>query len=215
MGERSGYRCAEIFLQFELLKKNFKQMKNSTIVLFLLLILSCTQEEESILIPICENCSFTCLDSNELEVLTNDCNENWDCNFNVLGQSTISLEEFSGIAFGDKNVFEMVSRTEGDSLIADDEFTNTLILELDANQSSFSVEDLEMEGMQVHYRVSCFCTNLRFIPVTSGCIQGEKQTDGTWRIQGHCIVPNDFRLCLLYTSPSPRDRTRSRMPSSA
>ena len=26
---------------------------------------------------------------------------------------------------------------------------------------------------------------------------------------------NEFRNCLLYTSPSPRDRTRSRMPSSA
>ena len=26
---------------------------------------------------------------------------------------------------------------------------------------------------------------------------------------------NHDRLCLLYTSPSPRDRTRSRMPSSA
>ena len=25
----------------------------------------------------------------------------------------------------------------------------------------------------------------------------------------------DLQLCLLYTSPSPRDRTRSRMPSSA
>ena len=25
----------------------------------------------------------------------------------------------------------------------------------------------------------------------------------------------DFNGCLLYTSPSPRDRTRSRMPSSA
>ena len=25
----------------------------------------------------------------------------------------------------------------------------------------------------------------------------------------------DVRVCLLYTSPSPRDRTRSRMPSSA
>ena len=24
-----------------------------------------------------------------------------------------------------------------------------------------------------------------------------------------------FKVCLLYTSPSPRDRTRSRMPSSA
>ena len=26
---------------------------------------------------------------------------------------------------------------------------------------------------------------------------------------------NDLKVCLLYTSPSPRDRTRSRMPSSA
>ena len=25
----------------------------------------------------------------------------------------------------------------------------------------------------------------------------------------------DVKICLLYTSPSPRDRTRSRMPSSA
>ena len=25
----------------------------------------------------------------------------------------------------------------------------------------------------------------------------------------------DSNICLLYTSPSPRDRTRSRMPSSA
>ena len=27
--------------------------------------------------------------------------------------------------------------------------------------------------------------------------------------------PEDLDVCLLYTSPSPRDRTRSRMPSSA
>ena len=26
---------------------------------------------------------------------------------------------------------------------------------------------------------------------------------------------DEYQLCLLYTSPSPRDRTRSRMPSSA
>ena len=28
-------------------------------------------------------------------------------------------------------------------------------------------------------------------------------------------IPSEFNVCLLYTSPSPRDRTRSRMPSSA
>jgi len=27
--------------------------------------------------------------------------------------------------------------------------------------------------------------------------------------------PDIYMICLLYTSPSPRDRTRSRMPSSA
>ena len=33
------------------------------------------------------------------------------------------------------------------------------------------------------------------------------------RIKGRIWIPN--KSCLLYTSPSPRDRTRSRMPSSA
>ena len=32
-------------------------------------------------------------------------------------------------------------------------------------------------------------------------------------ISGHWVTPG--LICLLYTSPSPRDRTRSRMPSSA
>ena len=31
----------------------------------------------------------------------------------------------------------------------------------------------------------------------------------------HDVVPLVIVYCLLYTSPSPRDRTRSRMPSSA
>ena len=29
------------------------------------------------------------------------------------------------------------------------------------------------------------------------------------------IIDTEYYICLLYTSPSPRDRTRSRMPSSA
>jgi hypothetical protein len=32
---------------------------------------------------------------------------------------------------------------------------------------------------------------------------------------GNKISINEYDSCLLYTSPSPRDRTRSRMPSSA
>ena len=33
--------------------------------------------------------------------------------------------------------------------------------------------------------------------------------------EADCIVQINAKDCLLYTSPSPRDRTRSRMPSSA
>ena len=36
------------------------------------------------------------------------------------------------------------------------------------------------------------------------------------RVQGKVTISSEQSLsCLLYTSPSPRDRTRSRMPSSA
>ena len=38
---------------------------------------------------------------------------------------------------------------------------------------------------------------------------------GTGRARAGTIRSPIWRACLLYTSPSPRDRTRSRMPSSA
>ena len=47
-------------------------------------------------------------------------------------------------------------------------------------------------------------------------INESKRRDGTYAVR--IYVPMSitvFNNCLLYTSPSPRDRTRSRMPSSA
>ena len=41
----------------------------------------------------------------------------------------------------------------------------------------------------------------------------KKRSAGYLRDEKTVIQPS--RVCLLYTSPSPRDRTRSRMPSSA
>ena len=59
--------------------------------------------------------------------------------------------------------------------------------------SSFGQEDIK-QGLVINYFKS-----------------GEVQKKSKWvdgKVQGEYI-------CLLYTSPSPRDRTRSRMPSSA
>jgi len=44
--------------------------------------------------------------------------------------------------------------------------------------------------------------------------QGLKNVDEYWGVEVPLCHP-DIYACLLYTSPSPRDRTRSRMPSSA
>ena len=38
---------------------------------------------------------------------------------------------------------------------------------------------------------------------------------GSFAFKNKKIFTNTIKSCLLYTSPSPRDRTRSRMPSSA
>ena len=38
--------------------------------------------------------------------------------------------------------------------------------------------------------------------------------EATNKVQGYRMI-NEDKSCLLYTSPSPRDRQKSRMPSSA
>eukprot|EP00656_Telonema_subtile_P024508 TRINITY_DN2672_c0_g1_i2.p2 TRINITY_DN2672_c0_g1~~TRINITY_DN2672_c0_g1_i2.p2 ORF type:complete len:112 (-),score=20.61 TRINITY_DN2672_c0_g1_i2:67-402(-) len=58
----------------------------------------------------------------------------------------------------------------------------------------------------------------RALPPSNGR-RGQEIWDLYHRIQTHVPLPWNqemaFQNCLLYTSPSPRDRTRSRMPSSA
>ena len=53
--------------------------------------------------------------------------------------------------------------------------------------------------------------------IESGVISCEKDSNGHPKIDenGNPVLADGSKVCLLYTSPSPRDRTRSRMPSSA
>ena len=165
-------------------------MKNLFLKFFVVLVLvqSCNKDEN----PSCENCNFTCLDMNETDVISNTCIDNWDCNFKVTPQSKVDVNNPLGVSGGDENVFQMINETDGVLEIADDEFTNILVFELDESQDSFSVEDGELEDMQVHYKSICFCPDVVFKEVISGCLQGEKQSDGTWFIQGNLNLPSSF-----------------------
>ena len=49
-------------------------------------------------------------------------------------------------------------------------------------------------------------------------IRGETIPEGLYHLVVHVWLKNhqgQYLICLLYTSPSPRDRQKSRMPSSA
>ena len=54
-------------------------------------------------------------------------------------------------------------------------------------------------------------SNFKSLPIIMLTAKGEEED----KIKGLESGVDDYITCLLYTSPSPRDRTRSRMPSSA
>lgn len=155
-----------------------------------LLFVSCNENEPQI--PTCENCKFTCLEENETDILTNDCINNWECNFKVVPKSKVDLSKNEGLASGDKNVFQMFKSTKGNMGVADDEISEILVFEINKNQNSFSVKDEELENMSVNFRTICYCKEVQFKKIISGCMQGEKQSDGTWFIQGNLNVPYSF-----------------------
>ena len=156
------------------------------LAIFLTILQACNEDMEQgndKEVPTCEQCDFNCLDSNDTDIITNNCLDNWTCSFQISPQSKVDIEEYEGKTIGNKNVFQMINSTEGSPMIADDELTNILVLELEESQNSFTVEGAEMENMDVHFRRICYCIDSEFKAVTTGCIQGEKQTDGTWFIK--------------------------------
>ena len=67
-----------------------------------------------------------------------------------------------------------------------------------------------------------FCTVQKMgqIPQCANAHRCKKQYDGkrvplTIRKRGYMVICKNSSGCLLYTSPSPRDKRQSRMPSSA
>lgn len=157
--------------------------------LILLSVLFASCNNKVTLVPGCENCDFTCLDKNETDVFTNENKDNWMSVFEVRENSKVDTSFSSGLADGENNFFIMINHTEGDTLIADDEFTNILVFELDKSKESFSLENEELKLIKMYFKRSCYCSDVKFREVNLGCLQGSKQANGTWLVQGKLEVP--------------------------
>jgi len=175
-------------------------MKRSLYIFIVLslIIFGCSSEDDiPEFLPNCKDCPFTCIEADDQEVTTNDCLDNFDCHFRVFPDSKIILDLTEGVKEGEHLVFQMILETEGDELIFDDEFTNILVFELKNEQNSFSVSGEEIANLNVHFRTICFCGNVDFKEVKSGCLQGVKQNEETWKVQGNLEIQRTFETTSL------------------
>ncbi len=168
-------------------------MKHLLIFLLLttLLFHACNSDDDPRM-PVCEACNFTCLDLSESEIFSNSCGANWVCSFKLNEQSQVDITDTRGFVDGIRNVFSMVNSTQGSLQATDDEITNTLVFDLGNIQSEFSSENEELAALNVHFKRVCFCAETNFKAVTSGCLQGEKQSNGNWFVQGDLTIPYSF-----------------------
>ena len=74
-------------------------------------------------------------------------------------------------------------------------------------------EDYSPHPKETEYK---FATPSTMKPTQITCSEGSINQIPPWtEVKGDIRLTPFYDICLLYTSPSPRDRTRSRMPSSA
>ena len=81
------------------------------------------------------------------------------------------------------------------------------------DEFTYAISSQTMDGTSISYFILNSDSGYTNLELSNGSINfealtGSKQVDVIIRV-------SDDSPCLLYTSPSPRDRTRSRMPSSA
>ena len=72
-----------------------------------------------------------------------------------------------------------------------------------------------MTGQDAVNSAKAFNDTVNFDGIVLTKLDGDSRGGAALSIRSVVGKPIKFISCLLYTSPSPRDRTRSRMPSSA
>ena len=91
---------------------------------------------------------------------------------------------------------------------------------IEPNVGSVSVPDQRLNLLgELSKSKQIIPTRMEFVDI-AGLVKGASKGEGLGNkflanIREVDAIVHVIRCCLLYTSPSPRDRTRSRMPSSA
>ena len=89
----------------------------------------------------------------------------------------------------------------------------TIVAEKLGQNPAFKTPVVESGGSSVGKKGVCDGTGTQFIDI--GNASSRMKPQELKYCEGNGVSLTEIKVCLLYTSPSPRDRTRPRMPSSA
>ena len=82
--------------------------------------------------------------------------------------------------------------------------------------TSIAFSQVRVLGVDIEWAVVWLAVPMLFFTIYLGFVNIRCFPMSIRILKGHYADPDaPGEVCLLYTSPSPRDRTRSRMPSSA
>ena len=102
-----------------------------------------------------------------------------------------------------------------DTLRFDTVFTEIGSITRSVRIRNLSEDNITIQEIKLTESDSKFRMNVDGLPGSSFQDIRINGQDSIWMFIEVTIDPDEPLSCLLYTSPSPRDRTRSRMPSSA
>jgi len=116
--------------------------------------------------------------------------------YEILENSKIVIQDEEQMTYtiepGNFTVFCYRYVAEDEEDIADDEFTESLVLEIDPNLSAFDFNSEELKSSTCIISNECFCTWRGYGYVEDGKIQGNKNSDGTWNLIVDIKTPARF-----------------------
>ncbi|WP_394747834.1 hypothetical protein [Spongiimicrobium salis] len=89
---------------------------------------------------------------------------------------------FVNVEAGERLVFEYFFVAEQEDLIADDEYGERILFEVDPNLSSFSFSDAELATLRPFFNRFCFCETIGSLLISSGTISGTQVNATAWDI---------------------------------
>lgn len=107
---------------------------------------------------------------------------------------------FSHITSGSKTVFKYQYSIDPEEWIADDEYAEEILFEIEPGIDAFLISGSDLKRSTALFGQYCFCTWAGNIPITTGCIKGEKINDEEWKIDINISSEKDDQMIVKMLS---------------